>query len=120
MPYDDAATAKLGPGWHIPTKKEFEELITNCTIQEVTMDGAEGYAMVSKINNNYIFMRSSGYTADNKRYSKNDAIFWTAELDGFVFRARGLRVCKDGTTISASTIWAYERYYGLNIRPIYY
>ncbi len=120
MPYDDAATVTLGPGWHIPTKEEFEELITNCTIQEVTMDGVDGYAMVSKINNNYIFMKGSGHTHDNHIYNENDAEFWTAEMDGLIFRARGLRVYNDGTTISASTIWAYERYYGLNIRPIYY
>ena len=120
MPYDDAATVTLGPGWHIPTKEEFEELITNCTIQEVTMDGVDGYAMVSKINNNYIFMKGSGHTHDNHIYNENDAEFWTAEMDGLIYRARGLRVFYDGTTISASTIWAYERYYGLNIRPIYY
>ena len=120
MPYDDAATATLGPGWHIPTKAEFEELITNCTIQEVTMDGVDGYAMVSKINNNYIFMKGSGYTHDNDTYREDEAVFWTAEIDGLIYRARGLRVYNDGTTISAATFWAYERYYGLNIRPIYY
>ena len=120
MPYDDIATAKLGNKWHIPTMEECEELITNCTIQEVTMDGEEGYAMVSKINNNYIFMKSSGYTADNKRYCKNEVIYWTADRDEIVDRAYGLRVRKDGGTISASTKYYYRRYLGLNIRPIYY
>ena len=121
MPYDDAATARLGNKWHIPTKTEVQELFDNCTAKEITLNGQAGIALVSKINNNYIFFINNGYTSGMKWYNTDQCLCWSANMsnmlieDGNVFK-----IYIDGDNIVTSTKWRQERSSGMNIRPIYY
>ena len=59
----DAATAKWGEGWRIPTKAECEELMNAnyCTWSWIEQNGVKGYLVTSKINGNYIFLPAAGY-----------------------------------------------------------
>ena len=57
---DDAATAKLGSPWRMPTKDEIQELIDNCTWTWTTKDGKNGYEVKGK-NGNSIFLPAAGY-----------------------------------------------------------
>ena len=120
MPYDDAATARLGNKWHIPTETEVQELLDNCTAKEITMNGKAGIALVSKINNNYIFFKNNGLVSIDKWYGLDRFVCWTADLyTGDVQYATYCRIYIDGDKIVTDT-WATLRSDGMNIRPIYY
>ena len=121
MPYDDAATARLGNKWHIPTETEVQELFDNCTAKEITLNGQPGIALVSKINNNYIFFRNNGLSHEDKWYSTDRCVCWRADLNKHDVK-NGNELCiyiYDGNIVT-STIWSDTRSSGLNIRPIYY
>ena len=121
MPYDDAATARLGNKWHIPTRTEIQELWDNCTAKEITLNGQPGIALVSKINNNYIFFRDNGYRSDDKWYYGTECVSWTADLSNLdVGNAFYFSIYIDGGDIKAKTNWVAYRADGVNIRPIYY
>ena len=121
IPYDDAATARLGNKWHIPTETEVQELFDNCTAKEITLNGKAGIALVSKINNNYIFFINNGLTADDKWYGTNQCICWTADLYKLdVHYANIFKIYIDGDNIVTTTNWRQDRSSGMNIRPIYY
>ena len=121
MPYDDAATARLGNKWHIPTRTEIQELWDNCTAKEITLNGQPGIALVSKINNNYIFFRDNGYRSDDKWYCGTECVSWTADLSNLdVQNAFYFSIYIDGGDIKAKTNWVAYRADGVNIRPIYY
>ena len=51
----DAATVVMGKGWYIPTDKEINELINNCTWERIANDTLNGYR-VTGTNGNSIFM----------------------------------------------------------------
>lgn len=61
-PADDAATAKLGSSWRIPTSAEIAELLNpdNCTWTWTTQDDVNGYEVKSKKNGNSIFLPAAG------------------------------------------------------------
>ena len=121
MPYDDAATVRLGHKWHIPTETEVQELFDNCTAKEITLNGQPGIALVSKINNNYIFFRNNGLSNKDKWYSTDRCICWRADLYKHDVKF-GNELCiyiYDGNIVT-STEWNDTRSSGLNIRPIYY
>ena len=121
MPYDDAATARLGNKWHIPTKTEVKELFDNCTAKEITLNGQAGIALVSKINNNYIFFINNGFTAGIKMYRTDQCVCWTANLyKDEVKLAEEFKIFIKGDKIITETDWSNTRYSGMNIRPIYY
>lgn len=121
MPYDDAATARLGNKWHIPTKTEVKELFDNCTAKEITLNGQAGIALVSKINNNYIFFINNGYTSGIKMYRTDQCVCWTANLyKDEVKLAEEFKIFIKGDKIITETDWSNTRYSGMNIRPIYY
>ena len=120
MPYDDAATVRLGHKWHIPTETEVQELLDNCTAKEITLNGQPGFALVSKINNNYIFFINNGYTRGIKMYDTDECNCWTADLyPGEVQYATYCKIYIDGDNIVTDT-WGSLRSDGMNIRPIYY
>ena len=52
----DAAAAKWGEEWRIPSKTHFQELMENCTWEWTTLGRAKGCKVISKINGNYIFL----------------------------------------------------------------
>ena len=121
MPYDDAATVRLGHKWHIPTETEVQELFDNCTAKEITLNGQPGFALVSKINNNYIFFRNNGLSYEDKWYSTDRCICWSADLYKLNVEY-GNELCiyiYDGNIVT-STKWRDTRSSGMNIRPIYY
>ena len=121
MPYDDAATVRLGHKWHIPTETEVQELFDNCTAKEITLNGQPGFALVSKINNNYIFFRNNGLSYEDKWYSTDRCICWSADLYKLDVEY-GNELCiyiYDGNIVT-STKWSDTRSSGMNIRPIYY
>jgi hypothetical protein len=58
---DDVANVNLLGNWRMPSKKEAQELIDNCTWSKVELNGVSGYKVVSKINGNSIFLPNNPY-----------------------------------------------------------
>lgn len=58
---DDAAHGFLGGDWHIPTPEEFQELVDNCTFENVTLNGHTVMRAMGP-NGNAIYFPHSGTT----------------------------------------------------------
>lgn len=80
---DDAAHVNWGGNWRIPTDKEIKELIENCTWTWTTLNGVQGYKIVSRSNGNSIFLSAAKFLAD---YDSDHvpvyytATYWSASL----------------------------------------
>ena len=72
----DAATVLWGKGWRIPSRRNFEELMENCTWEYTSLGRIMGCKATSKINGNYIFFpihpfdESVGYWASTPSDSR--------------------------------------------------
>ena len=71
---DDAAHAFLGGDWRMPTPEEFQELVDNCTFENVGLNGCTVMKATGP-NGNYILFPHSGST------SVMDEIYcWTTDM----------------------------------------
>ena len=121
LPFDDAATVRLGSKWHTPTRAEFFELYDNCTMVVSEVEGHRGISFVSKKNGNYIFFRTTGYRHDGKWYGSSTHVrFWIANTSnraGYDADYITLIINEDNT-IAVYPRDACYRYYGMPIRPV--
>ena len=60
----DAAAAKWGKGWRMPTNDDFEELLAECEWEWTKMKGVKGYNVIGQ-NGNSIFFPIAGYYVDD-------------------------------------------------------
>ena len=78
-PTYDVARAKWRGSWRLPTEKEFQELIDNCTWEWTTQDGVNGFRVTSKINANSIFLPAAGWRSGTSFYDLgSDGYYWSA------------------------------------------
>ena len=106
---DDAATAKLGSPWRIPTNDEIQELLDRCTWTWTTQDGMKGYE-VKGPNGNSIFLPAAGGRGDSELDNAGKwGYYWSSSLN----KARGLyfNSSKRGLDI-------FGRCYGFTVRPV--
>lgn len=83
---DDAASAKLGGKWRIPTIEEWKELLENC--RWIWTDGYKnswvpGYIIISKIpgyENNELFLPAVGYVKNAHLGDREIGYYWTSDL----------------------------------------
>lgn len=57
----DAARAKLGAPWRMPTSAEFKTLYDNCTSEWTTLNGVNGILFTSNVDGNTLFFPAAGY-----------------------------------------------------------
>ncbi len=114
-PEDDAATAKIGADWHIPSMTEMQELVDNCTWRFVNSKGVLGYE-VEGPNGNFIFLPSAGNYYETELVHTGDrGHYWTSSVSpSHIEYAYSLNF----TTYSQST-GDPDRSYGFTIRPVY-
>ena len=77
---DDVVRYNWGNGWRMPTVEEFKELSNseNCIWQWTTMNGVNGYKIISKKNWNSIFLPASGqFIYKNIQGSGSLGGYWT-------------------------------------------
>lgn len=78
---DDAAQKELGGSWCMPTLEDFKELLNNCVVEWVTLNGVSGRRFTSKKNGNRIFLPAAGYRT---QYQINnvgsDGFYWASSL----------------------------------------
>ena len=78
----DAATQIMGGDWRMPTKDDFNELLSGTTNEWVTNykgTGVSGRKFTSKTNGNSIFIPASGNRSDSSFYSQGNICFiWSS------------------------------------------
>ena len=105
-PEDDAATVLWGKNCHIPTKKEFEELIKYCKWKFADEDGD---ATVTGPNGNHIFLPKPTLNMSFMyRTSSFDTTYPTDEC------AYSLQLWRGNTTVVAGT----SRTFPMRVRPV--
>ena len=79
----DAAIARLGNGWHMPTKENFQELFNsnNCTWQWTSVNGVNGYLVTSKRNGNTLFFPASGSRDGSSLNNRGQyGLYWSSSF----------------------------------------
>ncbi len=110
----DAAHANLGGDWRMPTKEQFQELYDNCKWIRATVNGVNGYLVVSKINKASIFFACSGYgygtSWDNLG---SNGYYWSASFYS-ARNAYNLVFYSSGVNPQ----YYSSRFYGFAVRPV--
>ena len=113
---DDAARAKWGGSWRMPTNKEFEELLNSCDGGWTTQDGVSGYKFTAKNGSgNSIFLPAAGWWKGSSCVLGGSyGAYWSSSLyTGSPDRAWILYFLSgDAYTISN------DRCYGQSVRPV--
>lgn len=83
-PKDDAAHVLMGEGWRMPTKEDFEELISECTFKWTAKyedTNVPGMVFISKVNGNKVFFPACGYyERDVFKFWEKRSIVWSSSL----------------------------------------
>jgi hypothetical protein len=117
---DDAAKANWGLDWRMPTKAEFEELISsaNTTTAFTEQNGVSGLLVTSKVEGyegNSVFFPAVGDAADGRVFDVGGyGNYWSVSLyDGGVYLAWRLDFRDGNCGVSGS-----YRCYGCSVRPV--
>ena len=74
---DDAARANWKDSWRMPTRVEWEELLSMCTWTFTTINGENGYKVTSNKNGQYIFLPAAGSKSGDVG---NVCSYWSSSL----------------------------------------
>ena len=116
LPDDDAATVNLGGKWRLPTQKEAQELISQCTYVEKNLNGISGYEFTGKNGKTLFFpitcmMIGSGLADE----SETSALFWLKDLNVSNNNSWGASFGCHAT--NRFIAWT-NRYIGLTVRAV--
>lgn len=75
-PEFDVATAEYGSKWRMPSKMDFMELMNECEIEWITLDGCQGMKFTGP-NGNFIFLPE-----DEKIWEYHYGRYWTSTPSG--------------------------------------
>ena len=111
---DDAAHAKLGGQWRMPTVQEFGEL-SACTWIKSSYNGRSGFMVIGP-NGNSIFLPAAGeFYKTNLLYVGERGFYWTSSRRQASYQSQEAYYVKiQPKPFSADA----KRYYGYTIRPI--
>ena len=114
---DDAANAKLGGKWRMPTDAEWTELSTKCTLTWETNYNGSGVngRLVTGPNGSSIFLPAAGYRGDKRLDDAgSNGNYWSSSLNtGAPNGAWYMYFDSDGGEIAH-----YNRFLGLSVRPV--
>ena len=117
----DAARANWGSTWRMPTEEEMRELLKNCIWMFTEQDNVKGCKVISKTNNNYIFLPAAGEILAYDHYLTNEyGIYWSSTPYD-VSRDKHSKFLSfdiDGEGMGYSLGISYDRLYGRSIRPV--
>ena len=121
LPYEkDPVYKKLGGGWRMPTKAEFEELLSRCPwspdeyrwtdiyMYYYLVEGMQGYEWRN------IFLPFAGYMYDSsKNLVAGEGFYWTS-TPASEGKAWALHISK-----GQKELMEMDRYLGLSVRPVW-
>ena len=112
---DDAARVNWGGSWRMPTIAEFQELIDNCTLTSTTMNGKEGYKLVSKRNGNSMFLPAAGWYGSDSLIGENICVcYWSSSLN-----KNDSRYPYSPSFDSFGYLYSFYRDAGRSVRPVF-
>ena len=115
---DDAATAKWGSSWRMPSMEQFDELMNSeyTTVKKSFQNDTYGMLITSKLNGNSIFLPAAGILMDTDLINDGSrAFYWSRDVARpSNFLARDFSF----TTTSNTPNDTQNRCYGLSIRPV--
>lgn len=115
---DDAAYVNWGANWRMPTYDQFKELIDRrfTSYQWTTLNGVRGLKIVSRSNDNYIFLPAAGQDVsfDNGIYG----FYWCTECNRSGTEAYSLNFTYDDVRLDFD--YKCDRWDGRSIRPVRY
>lgn len=119
QPEDDIATITLGGDAHIPTMAEWQELLSNTTVANETLNGVAGRRFTSKINGNSFFVPFTGYKSGTTTYGATSCTyFWSSTLSS----STNSNAVDVYITTSSANFYSGSngegRYYGFPIRAV--
>ena len=85
LPEDDAASVNMGGSWHMPSKKQCEELINSSYTTSIwtIKNGVKGYLITSNTNGNTLFLPASGFLYLDYVDSKGSGgFYWSSSPNG--------------------------------------
>ena len=122
-PEDDAAHVVLGGKWHMPTKKQIEELVENATNEESELNGVKGRLFTSKINDNTLFFPYSGYKSGGDIIGKGKLTYYWSSSINEKYPDNAISIDSDYYDRHKSDDWekfsSEYRYRGLCIRGVF-
>lgn len=110
----DAARAKWGGTWRLPTKAEIEELVNRCKTRWITQDGHNGY-LVTGPNGKSIFFPDAGYCNGVSITDKNGYYWSSTPYNGGTQLAYCLFFYSYGDRFEK---FDGARYKGYSVRPV--
>lgn len=112
---DDAATARLGVNWRMPTKAEFDELLNNCTATFTTSNGINGYLFTGPNGNSIFLPMAGGRDGEGLLSGGESGFYWLSSLySDDTDYAWGFLIDSESRYATS-----YYRMYGQTIRPVY-
>ena len=116
---DDVAKVKWGGAWRMPTDKELEELIYNCTWIQTNQHGVEGYKVIG-YNGNNIFIPCAGRLNETIKIDEGiEAEYWSNSLESYrhynYYHISTQAYSMSSSFLSTTTV---DRFLGLPIRPV--
>ena len=110
----DAAHVNLGGDWRMPTEDQFKELVANCDWIRSTVNGVNGYLVVSKINKASLFFACSGNGYGSSWSNRgSNGYYWSASFYS-ARSARSLIFYSGGVYPQNYNL----RYNGFAVRPV--
>ena len=76
---DDAVRAEWGDNWRMPTREDWEELLSNTTNTMTEQNGVKG-RLITSTNGNSIFLPATGFYLDDELICLGLGVYWTSSL----------------------------------------
>ena len=108
----DAATAKLGNGWRMPTCDEIFDLTQTCNDERVTRNSVPGILLTSSLTGYSIFIPISNYMVENDTVITDKFAFWSGQKSTEINKSY---YCEQYRWDVADAPY----FYGMPIRPVY-
>ncbi len=115
-PEDDAATAKLGAPWRMPTSDELEELQDKCFWTWTTQDGVDGYKFEGPNGNTIFLPGAGGHDASGPDGAGQWLYLWSSS-QATGYSSNYALFLKLGPVFSPQCYYT-NRCHGLPIRPV--
>ncbi len=115
---DDAAYARWGGTWRMPTLEECEELINKCEWTWTTQNGVEG-RLVTGPNGNSIFLPAAGHFFNTSHdYEGTAGFYWTSSLSDNPNNTDSAYSMAFNSSDGNMHNYKYHRRYGQTVRAV--
>ena len=109
----------LGKGWRLPTKEEFDELLSSCTCEEIKdeINNINGLKLIGPSGKS-LFIPYGGYMEDEKiKDNQTKGFLWTSTaVECDVSGSMAYALCIEENSVELKI---RRKYLGLNIRPVH-